>query len=401
MAVTPISPHISLNLFTASKHIRFLESLKPLQFTGQLIFTEPKGQKWSFYLYLGRILYATGGAHSVRRWQRYLEVYCPQLLHDRSAILRDLSKIESVTSKTCWQYQLLCLWQAQHKINNEQVGKLIPAIAIEVLFDIAQARHATYQIQPDNKLSSPLAVVDIEEAIAEAEELWQAWRNDSVGNYSPNQAPVITDSKLLQHRTSAQVYQSLTKLLDGKRTLRDLAVLLKRDVLQLTRSFLPYIELGLVELIDIPDLPTPVDTPVPQKPDVSASANAPLVACVDDSPIVCKTMESLLTAAGYRYVGVQDGLRAIAVMLTRKPDVIFLDLVMPNTNGYEICAQLRKLPHFRNTPILILTGNDGIVDRVRAKLVGASDFLNKPVDAGVVLSVIRKHLEQGASRVGG
>jgi chemotaxis family two-component system response regulator PixG len=82
-------------------------------------------------------------------------------------------------------------------------------------------------------------------------------------------------------------------------------------------------------------------------------------------------------------------------MLARKPDVIFLDLVMPNTNGYEICAQLRKLSFFRNTPILILTGNDGIVDRVRAKLVGASDFLNKPVDAGIVLSVIRKHLEQG------
>jgi chemotaxis family two-component system response regulator PixG len=70
---------------------------------------------------------------------------------------------------------------------------------------------------------------------------------------------------------------------------------------------------------------------------------------------------------------------------------------MPNTNGYEICAKLRKLPGFRNTPIVILTGNDGFVDRVRAKLVGASDFLSKPVDAGTVLSVIRKHLEQGAT----
>ncbi|HEY9599300.1 MAG TPA: response regulator, partial [Cyanophyceae cyanobacterium] len=109
---------------------------------------------------------------------------------------------------------------------------------------------------------------------------------------------------------------------------------------------------------------------------------------------------SLLTAAGYRFVGVQDGLRAIATILVRKPDAIFLDLVMPNTNGYEICGQLRKLPSFKNTPILILTGNDGIVDRVRAKLVGASDFLNKPVDAGVVLSVLRKHLQQGADLKG-
>jgi chemotaxis family two-component system response regulator PixG len=107
-------------------------------------------------------------------------------------------------------------------------------------------------------------------------------------------------------------------------------------------------------------------------------------------------MKALLTAAGYQFVGVDDALRAFAILLERKPAVIFLDLVMPNANGYEICGKLRKLSYFRNTPILILTGNDGIVDRVRAKLVGASDFLSKPVDAGTVLSVIRKHLEQGA-----
>jgi chemotaxis family two-component system response regulator PixG len=108
-------------------------------------------------------------------------------------------------------------------------------------------------------------------------------------------------------------------------------------------------------------------------------------------------MEALLTAAGYQFVGIDDGLRAFAVLLSRKPDLIFLDLVMPNTNGYEICSKLRSLPAFRKTPILILTGNDGIVDRVRAKLVGASDFLSKPVDAGTVLAVIRKHLAQGAT----
>ena len=67
---------------------------------------------------------------------------------------------------------------------------------------------------------------------------------------------------------------------------------------------------------------------------------------------------------------------------------------MPNANGYEICSQLRKLSVFRNTPIVILTGNDGIVDRVRAKMVGASDFLSKPVKQEVVLEVIRKYTKQ-------
>ena len=103
-------------------------------------------------------------------------------------------------------------------------------------------------------------------------------------------------------------------------------------------------------------------------------------------------MEKILTSQGYQYLALNDALRAIATLLARKPDLIFLDLIMPNANGYEICSQLRKLSFFRNTPIVILTGNDGIIDRVRAKMVGSTDFISKPVDADTVLEVIQKHL---------
>ena len=68
---------------------------------------------------------------------------------------------------------------------------------------------------------------------------------------------------------------------------------------------------------------------------------------------------------------------------------------MPNANGYEICSQLRKLSIFKETPIVILTGQDGIIDRVRAKLVGATDFLSKPVAASTVLEVINRYLNAG------
>jgi len=172
---------------------------------------------------------------------------------------------------------------------------------------------------------------------------------------------------------------------------------MNRDIGQVTLSLLPYVHLGIVEFISIPDLPTPISPPVSTTPASSTKPTGPLIACVDDSPMVCQTMESLLVAAGYQFVGVEDALRAFAILLTRKPDVIFLDLVMPNTNGYEICSRLRKLDGFRDTPIVILTGNDGIVDRVRAKLVGASDFLSKPIDAGKVLNVIHKYVDQGVT----
>lgn len=384
----------SVSLFTASKPVRFLTTLKRLRFSGQLVFTDSKEQQWLFYLYQGDIVYATGMIHPVRRWRRNLSAYCPQIAARSLGLPSDLAGMNTTT--ICWEYELLCGWVAQQNITREQAAQAIRAIVTEVLFDVAQVRRVAYQINPDKELSKPLVLIDMQEAIAEVQQLWQSWQDAQLTTYSPNSAPVIKQADELRKRTSSQLYYTLSQLLNGQHTLRDLAVQMKRDIAQVTLSLLPYIHLALVELVTIPDLPAPVSPPASKAPATPAKPTGPLIACIDDSPLVCQTMEALLTAAGYRFVGVNDGLRAFAVLLAHKPDAIFLDLVMPNTNGYEICTKLRKLDCFRNTPIVILTGNDGIVDRVRAKLVGASDFLSKPIDAGTVLSVIRKHLKQGA-----
>jgi chemotaxis family two-component system response regulator PixG len=67
---------------------------------------------------------------------------------------------------------------------------------------------------------------------------------------------------------------------------------------------------------------------------------------------------------------------------------------MPNTNGYEICSFLRKSPQFKEIPIVMLTGHDGIVDRLRAKMVGSTDFLGKPPDPTKVVQVVQKYLKE-------
>lgn len=394
IAIKDTPPSLPLNMFTALKPIQFLEKLKRLQFSGQLVLTAPQGQEWSLYLYLGSIMYATGGIHPVRRWRRNLVAYCPQLPAQSAEWQRELSRLNTAAFNTCWEYELLCLWEQEQKIPREQVDRLIRSVITEVLFDVAQAKQVTSQVKEDSSLSTSLRLIDVQEAIAEAYQLWQVWRNAMVADYSLNTAPIIKQPEKLRERTSAPVYQNLSRVLNGQYTLRDLALLMKRDVMEVAKSLQFYIQLGVVELINVPDLPAPVNTPVAKKPKAIETPGGLLVACVDDSPLVCQTMEALLVAAGYQFVGVNDALRAFSILLTRKPDLVFLDLVMPNTNGYEICSKLRKLPSFQNTPIVILTGNDGIVDRVRAKLVGASDFLSKPVDAETVLGVIRKHLRQ-------
>jgi chemotaxis family two-component system response regulator PixG len=372
-----------------------LTALKQDRFSGQLLVTGLWEQEWIFYLFLGRILYATGGTHPVRRWQRNLTVHCPKIALHQLKLSSNNSSSSAAAFNISWEYQLLYSGVEQRQITREQAAKIIGAILAEVLFDVTQAMEVTFQTKPENYSFPQLVLLDPGQVITEVQQVWQTWQKAKIVACSPNRAPAIKQPEQLQQQTSASVFQVLTKLLDGQSTLRDLSVKMKRDVVEVTCSLLPYIQAGLLELIDIPDNSAPI-APPPSVVPPEAAPQAPLVACVDDSALVCQSMEKILTTAGYQFLGIQDSLRAIATLLTRKPDLIFLDLVMPNTNGYEICTQLRQVSAFRHTPIIILTGNDSIIYRVRAKLVGSSDFLSKPVNAETVLAVARYHLNQSS-----
>ena len=384
----------SIQQFTTTKQLEFFERLKESKFSGQLVISDTQNTTWVFYLYLGRIIYASGGTHPVRRWRRYLVAYCPQRMAQVQEIQAALAKIATGDNRISWEYQLLCHWIDQKKISAEQATKIIKATIVEVLFDITQVMQVSCETFRDNLLSARLALIDAEQVINEAHKIHSAWLNAKVADRSPDMAPVIRQPEILRRKTSAQVYQNLTQLLDGQQTLRDLGIRMKRDVVTVTRSLLPYIQLGLVQLIKVNDIALPIPPTTAQKLTKATIPRRRVIACIDDSPVICQTLDSIITEAGYQFVSEMDGLRAIAMLLSRKPDLIFLDLVMPNTNGYEICSQLRKLSYFRTTPIVILTGNDGIVDRVRAKVVGSTDFMGKPIQAELVLATIDKYLTQ-------
>ena len=125
----------------------------------------------------------------------------------------------------------------------------------------------------------------------------------------------------------------------------------------------------------------------------NAAAGSPSIAYIDDSPLDSQAMADIVRAAGYRYRNISQPLDAIPSLLEIKPELIFLDLVMPYTNGYEMCARIRRTSALRKTPIIIVTSNDGIVDRVRARFVGASEFMSKPVQEKRVLKLFKKYLK--------
>lgn len=379
--------------FPHAKAARLIQALRQARFSGQLSWLAADRSKWHFYFHLGCLCYATGGTHSVRRWARNLATYCPQLQINMSQLQQELGKT-AADLRFGWEYYLFWLWVEQQQLTPAQAARTIQAIFSEVWLDLLQAQDLTYQVKQLPATPEPLVALDEQQAFAEAQTLWQNLQNYQIEIKALNKAPVVKHPEQLQGWMPAEVHRALPQLLDGEKTLRDLAVQTRVDLMQMVRFLLPYLQSELVELIHVSDLPEPIHPEIPRR--VSPAVNTPLIACVDDSPIVCWTMEKLLTAADYQFIGINDGFRAITTLLHRKPSLIFLDVFMPGTNGYEVCRTLRKAPSFQQTPIVFLTGLDGVVDQVRARLAGASDFLSKPIDVEQVLGVIAKHLPQTA-----
>jgi len=381
--------------FTASMQTEMFENLKQQRFSGKVRLQGLENKNWIFYLYLGRIIYATGGIHPVRRFRRHLVAHLPNMPSTLEAWKADLINNKQLEYQELWEYELLCLWVEQEKTSVENVAKMVRAILVEVMFDLNQEVDLKSELTEES-LSTRLVLIDSEQVIGEAKKQWQSWLEAKVADRSPNQAPVIVQPEELKKNTSEQVYKTLSQLLDGQHTFRDLSVRMKKDVLTVTKVLLPYVQSGLVKLVEVKDLPAPVEQKKSAGRDLEKSQQKKgkiVIACVDDSPLICQTMEKIITNAGYEFVGINDAMRAMAILLSKKPDLIFLDLVMPSTNGYEICGQLRKLSLFKETPIIILTGNDGLIDRVRAKMVGSSDFMTKPVEGNKVLKAIASHLK--------
>ena len=96
-------------------------------------------------------------------------------------------------------------------------------------------------------------------------------------------------------------------------------------------------------------------------------------------------------------IGIEDPVQALSQVFQIRPQLILCDIAMPVLDGYEVCAMLRQSTAFRPIPIIMLTGKDGFIDRVRAQMVGATDYLAKPFGAEELVMLVEKYLGPGYS----
>jgi twitching motility two-component system response regulator PilG len=120
--------------------------------------------------------------------------------------------------------------------------------------------------------------------------------------------------------------------------------------------------------------------------------NDAVVLVVDDSATVRKIVQLTLQREGINVITASDGLGALAAVADYHPDLILLDIILPQMDGYHICQIIRRNPEYRDTPIIMLSGKDGIFDKMRGRLAGSTEYLTKPFEASELTATVRRHL---------
>src|SRR5579883_590750 len=125
----------------------------------------------------------------------------------------------------------------------------------------------------------------------------------------------------------------------------------------------------------------------------------PTVLVVDDSPTVRKIVQMTLQREHIRVITAGDGLSALTSVADEMPALILLDIQLPRMDGYHICQVIRKNLQFRQIPIIMLSGKDGLFDKMRSRLAGSTEYLTKPFDSAELIQTVKKHLANWQERV--
>lgn len=115
---------------------------------------------------------------------------------------------------------------------------------------------------------------------------------------------------------------------------------------------------------------------------------------IDDSKTIRRTAETLLKKAGCTVITATDGFDALAKIADSKPDIIFVDIMMPRLDGYQACALIKNNSSFKDTPVIMLSSKDGLFDKAKGRVVGSDQYLTKPFSKDELLGAIREHSQK-------
>ncbi|MGB2925894.1 MAG: response regulator [Limnothrix sp.] len=338
---------------------------------------------WFVFFVNGQIVYATNRrSANLQRLQGYLRHY------HLDQQLKDLQAPPAIATTNVPEYAYLWLLLEQHIITAEQSRHILKCMVEETIFDLLSLHQGFFFFKLSTPLSPQLTSYPITPLLLATSKKVQRWKQLLPHIQSPRQCPLIIYRDKLSEDLPAGAYQKLTHWANGQTSLRQLARYLNRDLVTLSKALHPYVQKGWIQMQN------PDQEQIESQPtwEVSTIPRLPKILCIDDDLTIGKTVEAMLEPHGYRVQLVQKPLAAFETAFTTSPDLILCDIAMPQLDGNQICGMLRFSNRFRLTPIIMLTGREEFIDRVKATMVGATDYLTKPFGTQELLTLLEKYL---------
>lgn len=346
---------------------RSSQRLNPLSLLAQLSSRQANGclqvssgsVSWSIYLEQGKLIYASDSVDPFERLDRHLRRLSRQIPTLVSAVRVQVrlifeSDLENQSSQNP-EYQAICWLVNQQYLSSQDAANLIEELAEEVIVSLLSVKEGSYQLIEQDKLEElpKFCRLDLRTIVERCHEQLRRQQTVQPTNVASEQPP----KSVVQNGTPTK-----------------LEVVSKNPVQSNTAPSTNQTTIAGIN---------------PGKP---LSKSTYTIACIDDSPTVLNAINSFLDDKSFSVVMINDPVRALMQIVRIKPDLILLDVAMPNLDGYELCSLLRKHSMFKNIPIIMVTGNTGFLDRAKAKLVKASGYLTKPFNQSELLKMVFKHL---------
>ena len=404
----------AINNWSQKVKLQFQNAVN-LKQTCKINVASKENSSWNFYFRQGYLIWASSNVHRFRRLHRLTNKICPEI-NCLEIKLREQEISE------LWEYLLVGVLHKRKQISLTQAQQIIEEVVKEVLFDCLIAGDTVSQVKvffetKGNSMGAilrsplfknPITKVDYQKIIGRLELDVADWQAIAPNNCSPNFAPVIKNINKLQKAVTPKQYKQLFASIDGNKTVKELAIASRQNTIEIMRSLAPQIESKAIVMQQVRDRQLAHLYFTSSNSNYSASNNGlsreyireldlPLVIYVDDDPYSCQQVAEILNPMGYRIIPVSDAAKTLLVLLDNKPDLIILNAVMPDANGYELCAQIRKMPNFKAIPIAIARETEKAIDLVRAKMTGASDFISKPIQQAELLTLTQKHTQNAVS----
>ncbi len=373
--------------------------------------------EWRFYFHQGQITYGTHSVEPFERLERHLRLLSHKIpnltagVRNQAKALFQKPGAALNSSHQTQDYQAVWWLLQQQYLNKDEIGILIASLLKEVLETYLLLKTLNMEFIPH--IPIPLCHLNPKTLIETCVERLEGWKKLSNQIKSPYQRPYLVEQSRVIQELPAVQRDKLKKILVGF-NFYQLGVLLNQDELAVAKNLYPLISKKAVILKAPPQAfeQLPILNPgVITTQNSARSANIvnntlstitaniqknnvakTNVVCVDDSPAMLKAISQFLSNKNIEIFPITDPLKALREIVRLQPKLILLDVGMPNLDGYRLCRLIRNHSLFKETPIIMVTGNTGVLDRAKAKVAGATDYLTKPFSQDELANMVQKYL---------